>query len=151
MENQSIQPSPKSPNSIELADLKTNEIVASFFDLDQMAQAIVAAEFTPYEEMEWLIKLVRNDAQPSIQLKALKQYRDLMREMAEMKGLIGQTTATRVRTDDAGIRIEESITTKKILPRAKKGPTSAPQQGEGITYKPPKDPATLSEPSQSSG
>lgn len=90
--------------------------IASFFDIDPVSQSIEANDFDVGEEISMLIGLMRGDENPAVQIAAHKAFRNLLKEVATLNGLIAQATKTEIHNADNG-RIESRVQAKTLLSR----------------------------------
>ena len=92
--------------------------VSGFFGLDPVSSAIKASRFDVQEEIEILITLVR-DADPKVQLPALKHLRTVLKEVATANGLFGTVQETRS-VDSGDQKISSTLSTQTLLSNLKK-------------------------------
>ena len=92
--------------------------VSGFFGLDPVSSAIRASRFDVQEEIEILITLAR-DADPKVQLPALKHLRSVLKEVATANGMFGTVQETRS-VDSGEQKVSSTLSTQTLLSNLKK-------------------------------
>jgi hypothetical protein len=92
--------------------------VSGFFGLDPISSAIRASRFDVQEEIETIISLVR-DADPKVQLPALKHLRTVLKEVAAANGLFGTVQETRS-MDTGQQKVSSTLSTQTLLSNLRK-------------------------------
>ena len=71
---------------------KGDEVIRSYFGLDGVAGALKASNWEVGEEVERLVEFSR-DPDPKVAMQAMKQLRGVVRETAEINGIIQSRNA----------------------------------------------------------
>ena len=81
--------------------VQDDDVVMSFFYPTRVGTAIKATQWDVAEEMERLVDLARNGSGKT-SLDAMKRIREVVREVAELNGMITTTNATQTVTETSG-------------------------------------------------
>jgi hypothetical protein len=81
--------------------VQDDDVVMSFFCPTRVGTAIKATQWDVAEEMERLVDLARNGSGKT-SLDAMKRIREVVREVAELNGMITTTNATQTVTETSG-------------------------------------------------
>mgnify|MGYP003143144186 CR=1 FL=1 len=100
--------------------------VSGFFGLDPVSSAIRASRFDVQEEIEILITLAR-DADPKVQLPAIKHLRSVLKEVATANGLFGTVQETRS-VDSGTQKVSSTLSTQTLLSNLQKENENDKQQ-----------------------
>lgn len=80
-----------------------DERIMSFFCPSTVGGAIRASDWDVAEEIERLTSIARGDSEKNA-MQAMKQIREIVREVAELNGMITATTASITNADESGTR-----------------------------------------------
>jgi len=97
---------PQSLSKFERAreqEIPHDERIMSFFCPSTVGGAIRASDWDVGEEIERLTAIAR-DGSPKNAMQAMKQIREIVREVAELNGMITATTASITNADETGTR-----------------------------------------------
>ena len=100
----------------------------SFFNPSKVGTAIRATGWDVSEEMERLVDLARNSSGKT-SIDAMKRIREIVREVAELNGMITTATATVVEADGNGKTITQSAT--KLVSSIQRSPHAISQDTTG--------------------
>jgi hypothetical protein len=89
------------PRSLANKQDDHDETVMAFFCPTRVGAAIKATQWDVAEEMERLVDLARNGSGKT-SLDAMKRIREVVREVAELNGMITTTNATQTVTESSG-------------------------------------------------
>ncbi len=94
---------------------KPPDPLTSFFQSDTVGGALKASGFDVAEEMETLIRHFR-DTDPNVSLRAHARLRHVLREVAQVSGLIQRQSAEAIETHE-GRKVKVSFETSKLVSR----------------------------------
>lgn len=120
-------PRPVTTGKITPAERRLDTI-ASFFDLDGLELAIKGSGFDLTEEVQLLVEKMR-DADPSVALKAQRQWRALLGDMIRTNGLTATATEERTSQED-GATVRRIATTSRLLTTLKERSHDLAQQAD---------------------
>ncbi len=89
-----------------------DEVIRSYFGLDGVALALKSSNWEVREEVERLVEFSR-DPDPKVAMQAMKQLRGVVRETAEINGIIQSRNAEITHTD--GNQTVKVSSTSKIV------------------------------------
>jgi hypothetical protein len=89
------------PRSLAAKHEEPDDAVMAFFCPTRVGAAIKATQWDVAEEMERLVDLARNGSGKT-SLDAMKRIREVVREVAELNGMITTTNATQTVTETSG-------------------------------------------------
>lgn len=89
-----------------------DEVIRSYFGLDGVSLALRASNWEVGEEVERLVEFSR-DPDPKVAMQAMKQLRGVVRETAEINGIIQSRNAEITHTD--GNQTVKVSSTSKIV------------------------------------
>jgi hypothetical protein len=108
----------------------------SFFVKDEADMAIARAGFTFTEELSLLMEWARHP-DPKIAIRALKNFREIITQVATLNGDIGTVERSRTTEDPQGHEVRETARINTVMSRLK-----APERAEGedhLEHHPPRD------------
>lgn len=119
-----------------------DEVIRSYFGLDGVALALKSSNWEVREEVERLVEFSR-DPDPKVAMQAMKQLRGVVRETAEINGIIQNRNAEITHTE--GNQTVKVSSTSKIVQSLKES-TSHVQIPESLPfaaqYLPARDPGS---------
>ena len=89
-----------------------DEVIRSYFGLDGVALALKSSNWEVREEVERLVEFSR-DPEPKVAMQAMKQLRGVVRETAEINGIIQSRNAEITHTE--GNQTVKVSSTSKIV------------------------------------
>ena len=107
-----------------------DEVIRSYFGLDGVALALKSSNWEVREEVERLVEFSR-DPDPKVAMQAMKQLRGVVRETAEINGIIQSRNAEITHTD--GNQTVKVSSTSKIMQSLKES-TSHVQIPESLPF-----------------
>jgi hypothetical protein len=107
-----------------------DEVIRSYFGLDGVALALKSSNWEVGEEVERLVEFSR-DPDPKVAMQAMKQLRGVVRETAEINGIIQSRNAEITHTD--GNQTVKVSSTSKIVQSLKES-TSHVQIPESLPF-----------------
>lgn len=107
-----------------------DEVIRSYFGLDGVALALKSSNWEVREEVERLVEFSR-DPDPKVAMQAMKQLRGVVRETAEINGIIQSRNAEITHTD--GNQTVKVSSTSKIVQSLKES-TSHVQIPESLPF-----------------
>jgi hypothetical protein len=116
------------PRSLATVDSSHDDQIMSFFNPSKVGTAIRATGWDVSEEMERLVDLARNSSGKT-SIDAMKRIREIVREVAELNGMITTATATVVEADGNGKTITQSAT--KLVSSIQRSPNAISQDSTG--------------------
>jgi hypothetical protein len=116
------------PRSLASIDSSHDDQIMSFFNPSKVGTAIRATGWDVSEEMERLVDLARNSSGKT-SIDAMKRIREIVREVAELNGMITTATATVVEADGNGKTITQSAT--KLVSSIQRSPNAISQDSTG--------------------
>ena len=116
------------PRSLAAIDSSHDDQIMSFFNPSKVGTAIRATGWDVSEEMERLVDLARNSSGKT-SIDAMKRIREIVREVAELNGMITTATATVVEADGNGKTITQSAT--KLVSSIQRSPNAISQDTTG--------------------
>lgn len=107
-----------------------DEVIRSYFGLDGVALALKSSNWEVREEVERLVEFSR-DPDPKVAMQAMKQLRGVVRETAEINGIIQSRNAEITHTE--GNQTVKVSSTSKIVQSLKES-TSHVQIPESLPF-----------------
>lgn len=115
-------------------------VIGGFFDLSGAALAIQSDQFTLQEETSTLIGHIRSP-DPNVSLRAQKQFRSLINDLAKANGLFGHVQDTVEKVGGDGTTLRRVQTTQRLMGAIVNRNThaSSPQERVQPRIQPPVD------------
>jgi hypothetical protein len=108
----------------------SDEVIRAYFGLDGVALALQSSNWEVREEVDRLVEFSR-DPDPKVAMQAMKQLRGVVRETAEINGIIQNRNAEITHTD--GNQTVKVSSTSKIVQSLKES-TSHVQIPESLPF-----------------
>lgn len=119
------------------------DVVASFFDINSLGEAIRAQDFNVEEEMELIVRAAR-DNDPQVSLAALRHFRSLMSSIASQNSVFAHITERHTQETPHGLQERTVSTTRLLTSLSAPIPTSGgPSRSfDPVTHSAPATPST---------
>ncbi len=106
------------------------DVVMSFFCPTRVGTAIKATQWDVAEEMERLVDLARNGSGKT-SLDAMKRIREVVREVAELNGMITTTNATHTVTETASDGQTVTKSASRLVSSLRRAPSAISEDSTG--------------------
>lgn len=97
-------------------DQRSRDTIRSFFEMEPVAAGIKVSGFTVQEEIETLVDIARNANKASDRIRALSQFRAVIREVAIANGVVQKGSVREVTDDGEGRTIERRVEGHRLTP-----------------------------------
>jgi hypothetical protein len=128
-------------------DEMVDETVMSFFCPTRLGSAIRATEWDVAEEMERLVDIARNGS-GKVSIDAMKRIREIVREVAELNGMITTTAATQTVTETNGDGKTITQSASRLVSSLRRAPSAITEDSTAriaATYLPSRGPGSASQ------
>jgi hypothetical protein len=130
------------PRSLAAKHEEPDDAVMAFFCPTRVGAAIKATQWDVAEEMERLVDLARNGSGKT-SLDAMKRIREVVREVAELNGMITTTNATQTVTESSGDGKTITQSASRLVSSLRRTPSAISEDTTGriaATYLPSRGP-----------
>ena len=107
-----------------------DDTIMAFFCPTQVGAAIKATQWDVAEEMERLVDIARNGSGKT-SLDAMKRIREVVREVAELNGMITTTNATQTVTETSGDGKTITQSASRLVSSLRRAPSAISEDSTG--------------------
>lgn len=112
-------------------ELPKDDRIVAFFDSDSVREALAARSWDVREEVETLVGIARGSRRDADRMQAIRQLREVVRESAELSGIIVRSTDTVTRSPDGTLTASSSRNVSRLADATRRINAASQEEPQG--------------------